>query len=221
MKNRKLGRSAIVHTYTFRKRGGTTMMRENWPITLSPRLLSEALRTLVRGLGAGLDLGKTRRGLACFSLDLFYPCLLDDTRPKGLLAFDYFGEFRRGVSEGHVSEIDHTRTHLRRVHDFHCFAIESFDNEWRGLGRYEQTKPDSHIKAVESGFFHRWNVGGKRGARSRCHCERANFLLSHQRKKWPRGAKGHRNPPAHHVGSNGRWTPIRHILNINACRVFE
>src|SRR5262249_2890003 len=47
------------------------------------------------------------------------------------------------------------------------------------------------------------------------------FSFSHQRKKWPRGTKGHRNPTAHHVGSNGRWTPVRHILNINACHVFE
>src|SRR5262249_46150446 len=76
------------------------------------------------------------------SLELLYSCILDDTRPKGLLTFDYFGEFRRGVREGHVSEIDHTLTHLRRVHDLHCFAIESFDDKWWSLGRHEQTKPD-------------------------------------------------------------------------------
>src|SRR5215475_4150481 len=107
------------------------------------------------------DLGSAAAG-TLLSFDLLYPCVLDDTRPKGLLAFDYFGEFRRGVSERHVSEINHTRTHIRRVHDFHCFAIEPFDDKWRSLGRHEQTKPDSHIKAVESGFLHRWNVGGKR-----------------------------------------------------------
>src|SRR5205823_8996786 len=93
--------------------------------------------------------------------------------------------------------------------------------EWRSLGRHGQTEPDSHIKAAESRFLHRWNVGGKRCARSRCHGERPKFSFSHERKKWPRGTKGDGNPPAHHVGNNGRWTPVGNILNINVCHVFE
>ena len=76
------------------------------------------------------------------SLNLLYPCVLDDARPKRLLASDDFAEFRRGVREGQIPESEHTRAHLRGVHDCRCFAVEPFDDDRRSLGRHAEPPTD-------------------------------------------------------------------------------
>ena len=91
-----------------RGRGIGTASRRKGGVFRAPPV-QQARQTIVAfeaarlGIKPVLLIALRRHRAQLLSFDLLYACVLDDTRPKGHLTFDYFGEFRRSIREGRVS----------------------------------------------------------------------------------------------------------------------